>query len=204
MADNKPSQAAARWVIRIGAICLLAYFFHPFYYLPEATLPAAPNASDSLVITFRDDPKDGVYQQLTVSRDGRHSFAITRLQGDADVPDGGGWKPSMDKATNIVTFTKTDVLAADKAKRIFAAALNAGVLDLKPEAAERGNVIEVAYQLGAQRATVRGPAYVARAYYWFPPRWLNRIRWQNLYLLRQNDAELRRLLSHTEIELVNE
>jgi hypothetical protein len=204
MASNQSSQAATRWVIRIGAVCLLAYFFHPFYYIPKATLPASPAATDSLTLTFRDDAKDGIYQQLTVARDGSHTFVIARAQGDPDVPESGGWRPTMDKATSIITFRKDNVLEPEKAKRIFAAALQAGVLDLQPAPAERGNVLEVSYRMGGREAQVRGPAYVARAYHWFPPRWLNRIRWQNLYLLRLNDAELKRLLSHTEIELVNE
>src|SRR5690606_19500506 len=107
-----------------------------------------------------------IYQQLTLRRDGSNQIEITRPMNDPDMPMGGGWHPTKNKQTGMIVYSKTDLVEAGKAKRLFTQAIDAGLLDLQDAAPEQGLVLRIEYAIGDDSATRTGPAFVGRAYHW--------------------------------------
>jgi len=200
---NKKS-ALVRWLVRIVVVVVAAIFFSPLYLPMSATKPAASSPDDHVTLTVADTSADGVYQQLTLYRDGRNQIQITRAHGDVDIPDGGGWNPKRDKAANLTVFAKEGLIEATHAKLLFVQMLNNGVVDLAAEPAAPGNKLTVVTSFGGKEVTTTGPAFIARTIYWTPSGWRNRIRWQKLYLLQKNDNQLSTLMFHRDITLTND
>ncbi len=202
--SEKSSGASTRWIVRIVVLAVAAYAFHPLYMPMTATQPATIAPGDSITFRFNEVEDKNVYQELLLHGDGRNTIRILRPQGDADLPEGGGWKLKNDKELRIIHFSKEDLIDIAKGKRLFQQAVEAGVLDLKDLPHEPGNILEVSYSIGDTTGSVTGPAFVERAYHWNPSVWKNQQRWQDIILLLKDDVELRRLLSKIEITLVSD
>jgi hypothetical protein len=201
----KKAGKAISWTIRIAIILAIAYFLRPLYAPPKPTMPASRGGSDSISWIFHSDTNAAVVQTLTVFGDGRHAIIMTRAIGDPDLPElNASWKITRDKATGLSKFRNESLLATDKAKALFEAALQAGVLDLQPEPAETGKTLEMQTSFGGQQRSTMGPEFLGSAFDINQGKWLNRTRWQKLGNLIDRDETLRNLLAKKQVTLVDD
>ncbi|MBI4023632.1 MAG: hypothetical protein HY360_01540 [Verrucomicrobia bacterium] len=194
-------KTAIAWSIRLVVLAALAYFLQPLYFSPKPTQPSSRGAQDSVSWKFQSALNPKVSQALVVYGDGRSVATLLRPMGDPDTPE--AWKIRRDKESGMIEFTKENLVSVEGGRALFQGAIDAGILDLQPEPAPAEQV-EVQMSFGGATRKIAGPQHVASAADWRPNVWRNRMRWQKIAGLIQNDAALQSALTHKEVKLVNE
>ena len=183
----------------LGVIAYIVYLLHPLYIELKPTIPEEFYRSDKITWTFyRFGKNPNVYQRLTIYQDGRNEVEITRETGDFDIDMLGPimpWNPHSDKELGIMIFNRKNVISKEKTCRIFKEAINSGVMNITDEGKIKGSILTIDVEVGLDAKSVVGPDFVGSPIAYPPEKWINKIYWQKLTKMINDDPQLKPLMS---------
>ena len=183
----------------LGVIGYAAYLIHPLYVELEPTIPDEFYPNDKITWTFhRHAPNENVFQRLTVAHDGTNEIVITREMGDYDIDMLGPivpWQPKRDPARGLVVFSRKNMLPKSRASAIFMDAVRSGALDIGDEPCVPGATLEIRVDVGLTPKALKGPDHISSPIAYPPEKWINRIYWQRLSSMINEDQQLKPLMS---------
>jgi len=179
-------------------IAVLCYLFHPLLISPSPTTPENCYSDDKISWTYYLSPDNpNVYQKFSLFQDGSNEVEITRELGDFDVEMLGPplfWSPTTNQETSITTFKKKNIVDIEKSTKLFQKAIESGVMDITDEPSSVGGRLVIDIKVGLVHKSVSGPDFLSSPVAFPPWKWKNRIFWQKLSNLINQDSQLKPLM----------
>jgi hypothetical protein len=191
-------------IMEIAVVAGICWYFLPAVNPPKPLTVIKPMKDDFIQWTFCNDSNPAITQSLTVYGDGRSSIVITRPMLDPDLPEGGGWNPKRDPENNCIVFSKSDLVSEETAKRLFADAIESGVLDLIGAPFPKNDHIEIRTSIRGTQQVTKAPTNFAMTFTWNRTEWINRQRWVKVITSIKSETRIYDFLKRKDIVLVDD